>query len=55
MDPVMTGVDYDIDHLLKRMYSDQEVRQYEKMFLETVAREQTWNVLVQRKYLETIR
>jgi hypothetical protein len=55
MDPVITGVDYDIDHLLKRMYSAQEVRPYEKMFLETVAREQTWNVLVQRKYLETIR
>ncbi|HEX5154125.1 MAG TPA: hypothetical protein VFW07_21910 [Parafilimonas sp.] len=50
MDPVIAGGDYDIEHLLQKMYGEQKGAEYMLMFNETAAGDQTWYVTVQSGY-----
>ena len=50
MDPVISGGNYDIEGLLKKMYDPPKAEAYLKLFNETTSREQTGYVLVQSRY-----
>lgn len=50
MDPVVDGGDYDIGHLLEKMYGAEKAKEYMQIFDETAAAEQTGYTLVQSKY-----
>ncbi len=50
MDPVVSGGDYDISSLLKKMYGEEKAKEYDNMFVETLASGQTGYILVQSKY-----
>lgn len=50
MDPVIATGDYEIDHLLKKIYGEGKWEEYGKMFGETLARDQTFYEVVQSKY-----
>lgn len=50
MDPVITGGDYDIGNLLKKIYGEAKAAEYIKMFDETTAAEQTGYHVVQSHY-----
>lgn len=50
MDPLISGADYEIDHLLKKMYDSQKAAEYSKMLEDTYAREQTQVLTVQSQY-----
>ncbi|AKD03673.1 hypothetical protein POKO110462_02440 [Pontibacter korlensis] len=51
MDPVISGEDYHIDSLLRKMYSEQEANAYYKQFEETLARGGEVYVVVQSQLL----
>ncbi len=50
MDPLMEGGDYEILNLLTKMYGAEKGAQYNKMFDETQARDQTQYLVVQSRY-----
>jgi len=50
MDPVITGGNYDIKSLLTKMYGPEKATEYNKMYDETAAREQTGYTLIQSHY-----
>lgn len=49
MDPVIQGQDYDIEHLLQKMFTAEKAAAYNKMFQETLVGEQKWYRMVQSR------
>ncbi|WP_303310955.1 hypothetical protein [Hymenobacter sp. BT730] len=49
MDPVVQGQDYDIEHLLQKMYTAERAAAYFKMFEDTLVGEQKWYRMVQSR------
>jgi hypothetical protein len=47
MDPVLSGGDYDIYNLLTKIYGDQKASEYNNVFNETAASEQTMYIEIQ--------
>ncbi len=50
MDPVVSGGDYQMENVIKKMYDGQKANEYLKMFNETFAGEQTFYEVVQSRY-----